>query len=126
MKEAADYELQNARQRLTVHRRTGRLSAATAVRVFRTTGARVVRLSNDAKSSRGKEYAELVDQGNGTGYIYPRTAKFLRFRIGPVWVFARRVRAYSGSKVFMKAQRSGYLQAGFLLRSRLAAIANNF
>lgn len=124
--EAADYEQENALQRLTVHRRTGTLSAATRTMVVRTATGRIVRLSNQARSPRGVGYASYIDRGNGTGYIYPRTAPFLRFRIGPLWIRAKRVRAYRGSLAFTKAQRSGYLQAGFLLRTQLAALARSF
>lgn len=124
--EAATYELNNARQRLTVHNRTGRLSSATETQVLRTRNGRIVRLKNEARSSRGVGYASFIDRGNGTGYIYPRTAPFLRFRIGPLWIRAKRVRAYRGSRAFTKAQRSGFLYAGFSLRSQLTALARRF
>jgi hypothetical protein len=124
--QAAEYELANARQRLTVHRRTGRLSAETRTQVVRTANGRIVRLSNEARSRRGVGYASYVDRGNGTGYIYPRTAPFLRFRIGPLFIRAKRVRAYRGSLAFTKAHRSGFLYAGFLLRTQLASLARKF
>lgn len=145
VRDAAQYELQNARERLTTHNRSGKLSAATAVRVFRTSGGRVVRLSNNAKSKYGGEYALFLDRGTRPHVIEARFARFLRFAYNPSkttqgsplyrgatpegeYVFRKRV-FHPGSRafpVFTNARRSGYLWAGALLRSRLAALANTF
>lgn len=122
---AADYTEENAKQRLTVHNRTGRLMRSTKGRVLKLPQEVRVRLENFAMS-RGVGYASFVDQGNGSGYIYPKRSRFLRFRIGPLFIFAKRVRAYKGSFVFTKARRSGYLYAGSLLRTQLLALARSF
>lgn len=122
---SAEYTEANAKQRIQPHNRTGRLLNATKGRVIRLPGERRVRLENFAMS-RGVGYASYVDQGNGTGYIYPRTARALRFRIGPLFIFAKRVRAYQGSFLFTKARRAGFLFAGDLLRTKLAALAQTF
>ena len=123
--DASQYEVENARQRLTVHNRTGRLMRSTSGRIIRLPNERIVRLANYAMSN-GTGYASYVDRGNGTGYIYPKNAPFLRFRIGPLFIRAKRVRAYRGSLAFTKARRTGFLYAGHLLRSRLQALASSF
>lgn len=123
--DASQYEVENAKQRLTVHNRTGRLMRSTSGKILRLPNERIVRLANYAMSN-GVGYASYVDKGNGDGYIYPKRARFLRFRIGPLFIFAKRVRAYRGSFVFTKARRSGFLYAGHLLRSRLQALASSF
>jgi len=124
--QAAQYTENNAKQRLTTHNRTGRLMRSTSGRVIRLPDEHRVRLENHAMSRGGVGYASFVDKGNGTGYIYPKRAAFLRFRIGPLFIFAKRVRAYKGSYVFTKARRSGYLFAGHLLRTQLASLARSF
>ena len=123
--DASQYEVENAKQRLTVHNRTGRLMRSTSGKIIRLPNERIVRLANYAMSN-GVGYASYVDQGNGTGYIYPKNARFLRFRIGPLFIFAKRVRAYRGSFAFTKARRTGFLYAGHLLRSRLQSLASSF
>lgn len=144
-KDAAQYELENARQRISTHTRSGKLAAATAVRVFRTTGARVVRLTNNAKSKYGGEYAIFLDKGTRPHVIEARFAKALRFAFnaststqgsamyrGKVpegnYVFRQRV-FHPGSRafpVFTHARGSAFVWAGHLLRSRLAALAKAF
>lgn len=123
--EASQYEVENAKQRVTVHNRTGRLMRSTSGKILHLANERIVRLANYAMAD-GVGYASFLDKGNGTGYIYPKRAKFLRFRIGPLFIFARRVRAYPGSFAFTKARRTGFLYTGYLLRARLQALASSF
>lgn len=123
--EASQYEVANAKQRISPHTRTGLLMRSTSGKILHLANERIVRLANYAMAD-GVGYASFLDKGNGTGYIYPKRAKFLRFRIGPLFIFARRVRAYHGAFVFTKARRSGYLYAGYLLRARLQALASKF
>lgn len=126
--QAAQYTETNAKQRLTVHNRTGRLMRSTSGRVVRLPDERRVRLENHAMA-RGVGYASFVDQGTSPHDITPNSPrKFLRFKWrGRVW-FMLRV-WHPGTKAYLpftKARRSGYLFAGHLLRTQLAALARSF
>jgi hypothetical protein len=76
------------------HPRSGELQKKTKYRIVRTSGGRVLRLSNDAP------YAGAIDGGSKPHVIVPRKAKLLRFigRDGRT-VFARRVN-HPGNKPY--------------------------
>ena len=81
--QAAQYTETNAKQRLTVHNRTGRLMRSTSGRVVRLPDERRVRLENHAMA-RGVGYASFVDQGTSPHEITPNSPrKFLRFKHSP-------------------------------------------
>jgi hypothetical protein len=103
--------------------RTGALQKATKATVVRTSGGRLLRLSN------AKPYAGAIDGGARPHIITPRRGRFLRFigRDGKT-VFARRVR-HPGNKPY-RFLYNAHDAANRLFRAdltrRLGELANAF
>lgn len=103
-------------------RRTGRLQDNTKSVVLRTAGGRLVRIYNRMP------YAAAIDTGAKPHTIVPRRSRFLRFRVGGAWVFAKKVR-HPGNKPYKflyRAADSASRVLGQELARRLGAIARRF
>lgn len=103
--------------------RTGRLQKSTRARVVRTSGGKLVRLTNR------RAYAQAIDTGAKPHVIRPRRRRFLRFRTrtGQI-VFARRVN-HPGNRPYKfawRATHSAHRVLGQELEMRMAELARRF
>lgn len=102
--------------------RSGKLQEATKSRVMRTAGGRLIRIYNR------KRYAAAIDTGARPHVIVPKRARFLRFKAGGRWVFARAVK-HPGNKPYKflyRAADSASRVLGQELQRGLTSIAARF
>lgn len=102
---------------------SGALQSATKTRIVRTSGGKLVRISN------AKKYASAIDGGARPHVIVPKRGKFLRFRgRGGNMVFARRVN-HPGNRPYKFLYRATNAAGRVMERNlsqRLSAIASRF
>lgn len=102
--------------------RTGRLQAATQARVIRTTGGKLLRLSNN------KDYAVAIDKGAKPHKIVPKSGGFLRFQGRNGTVYARSVN-HPGNKPYRflrNATGTAYTRLEALLEREMQRVAAGF
>lgn len=96
-------------------RRTGRLQEGTKARIV---GGRKLRLTNNVS------YAPYIEYGRG--WVYPKKAKYLRFKVGGRWVSAKKSRPSKPYKFLYRAHRSAGRVFENEMRKRMRQIASSF
>lgn len=103
--------------------RTGKLQKSMRARVVRTSGGKLIRITNPRK------YAQAIDTGAKPHVIRPRRRQFLRFRArSGQMVFARRVN-HPGNRPYKfgwKATHSAHRVLGQELEMRMRDLAKRF
>lgn len=103
--------------------RTGKLQAATRTRVVRTSGGKLLKITNN------KPYAAAIDKGAKPHPISPKSGGYLHFRGRRGWVRTRKTINHPGNrpyKFLYRAHRSAYRVVGRNLTQRLSSIASRF
>ncbi len=102
--------------------RTGGLQKATKARVIRTTGGRLLRVSN------AKPYAAAIDKGAKPHTISARNKPYLHFRGSRGWVRVKSV-SHPGNKPYHFLSRATHSAAdlfGRRMRNRMRELARTF
>jgi hypothetical protein len=108
----------------TFKRRSGQLQDKTTHRLIRTSGGRILRISNP------KRYAAAIDTGARRHIIRPRRKKFLRFYSAKLgrFVYARKVN-HPGNKPYkflFRATTSAHRVLGQDLQRGMSELARRF
>jgi hypothetical protein len=102
--------------------RTGALQRATNYRVIRTSGGKLLKLTNT------RPYADAIDQGAAPHEIVPVARNYLRFVVGGRTIFAQRVK-HPGNRPYKFMFRAHSAANRFFrqdMTDRMAALALRF